>query len=82
METRQRHVFQIIYGGVLILAGVGVFFRIPQVMPKFEQVASLASSTPFIRICFYLLGIILIGGGLKKIRHNYKMLTSNPRPSE
>lgn len=82
MEARHQHIIQLIWGGLLLLAGVGVFFRIPQVMPKIEQIASLASSMAFIRVCFYLLGLLLIGGGLKKIRHNYKKLTGNSRTSE
>jgi len=76
MENRQRHIFQIIWGGVLLLAGVGVFFRIPQVMPKIEQITSFKSSIVFIRICFYLLGCLLIGGGIKKIHLNYKQLSA------
>lgn len=75
MESRQRYLIQIIYGGVLLLAGVGVFFRIPQVMPKIEQIESFTSSIVFVRVCFYLLGCLLIGGGIKKIHFNYKQLS-------
>lgn len=73
---------QIIWGGFLLLAGVGVFFRIPQVMPKIEQIESFSSSIVFIRICFYLLGCLLIGGGVKKIRYNYKKLSNSIRSPE
>lgn len=81
MEPRRQFMIQIIWGSFLLLAGVGVFFRIPQVMPKIEQIESFASSIVFIRICFYLLGCLLIGGGVKKIRHNYKKLSNNIRSS-
>jgi hypothetical protein len=82
MEPRQRFVFQIIYGLVLMLAGVGVFFRIPQVMPEMGRIESLNASLPFIRFCFYLLGVLLIGGGIKKIHFNYKQLTSENKNSD
>lgn len=80
METRQRIIFQIIYGGILILAGVGVFFRIPQVLPELaRQYESIRASLPFIRVCFYLLGCLLIGGGVMKIHFNYKRLSENKK---
>ena len=75
MESRQRYAFQIIYGTLLLLAGVGVFFRIPQVMPKIEQIETYASKAAYIRICFYFFGCLLIGGGIKKIHFNYKQLS-------
>ena len=58
---------QIVWGILLFLAGVGVFIRIPQVMPQIEKIEIYASVFLFIRLCFYLIGILLIGGGLKKI---------------
>jgi hypothetical protein len=63
---------QLIWGVALTLAGIGVFFRIPQVMPKINNIEQFSSLTVFIRICFYLLGILLIGGGLKKINDNWR----------
>ncbi|MBW2492928.1 MAG: hypothetical protein JRE65_17450 [Deltaproteobacteria bacterium] len=62
------------YGIALTLAGIGVFYRIPQVMPKVEQIQQFSSVIGFIRFCFYLMGVILIGGGIKKIYVNYKKL--------
>lgn len=66
---------QIIWGCMLVMAGVGVFIRVPQVMPKVEQIEFFSSSLPFIRFCFYLIGCLLIGGGIKKLIDNYKILT-------
>jgi len=56
-----------IWGILLFLAGVGVFIRIPQVMPQIEKIEIYTSVLLLIRLCFYLIGILLIGGGLKKI---------------
>jgi hypothetical protein len=79
MESRQRYVFQIIYGVLLLLAGVGLFFRIPQVM---ESMDSHRSSLQFFRICLYIIGCLLIGGGIKKIQLNYKLLTGKNKTGE
>ncbi len=56
-----------IWGILLFLAGAGVFIRIPQVMPQIEKIEIYTSVLLLIRLCFYLIGILLIGGGLKKI---------------
>ena len=58
---------QVIWGILLVIAGVGVFIRIPQVMPQIEKIELYLPVLLFIRLCFYLIGILLIGGGLKKI---------------
>ena len=65
---------QLIWGALLLLMGIGVFFRIPQVMPDIEKIEHFASMTLYIRFCFYLIGILLIGGGIKKIHTHYKTL--------
>lgn len=77
MTTQQRPIFQIIWGSLLLIAGVGVFFRIPQVMPGLAQIDTFSSAMTFIRFCFYLIGCLLICGGIMKIRKNYKLLTDN-----
>jgi len=68
--------FQLIWGLALVLAGIGVFFRIPQVIPKIEKIEQFVGAIFFIRFCFYLLGILLVGGGLKKIFDNYNKLAA------
>jgi hypothetical protein len=70
--NRNKSMYQLIWGGLLVLAGVGVFFRIPQVMPKIEQIRQYTPVLPYVRFCLYLLGIILLGGGAKKIFNYYK----------
>jgi len=71
---KNRAIIQFVWGIILILAGIGVFYRIPQVMPQIEKIGQFSSVMFFIRFCFYLLGILLIGGGLKKVYHNYGKL--------
>ena len=63
---------QLIWGIALILMGVGVFFRIPQVMPTIEQMEQYRPVMPFIYFCLYFMGAFLIVAGIKKIYHQYK----------
>ncbi len=69
--THQNSNFQLIWALVLIVAGVGVFFRVPAVMPKIAQIEHFAGVLPYIRFCFYLIGVMLIGGGTQKIYRYY-----------
>ena len=71
---KNKIVLQIVWGILLVLAGVGVFFRIPQVMPKIKTIEYFAPAIGFVYFCFYLLGFLLILGGVRKILANYKEL--------
>jgi len=66
MNDRKNR-FQLFWGILLAVAGLGVFYRIPQVMPKIEQIRQFSSGLLFIRLCLYLIGILLLAGGSKKI---------------
>ena len=67
MQDKQKSTFQFIWGVLLLLAGIGVFFRIPQVMPAIKKIEHFTPYVIFIYFCFYLLGVLLIVGGGKKI---------------
>jgi hypothetical protein len=71
---KNKIVTRIVWGVILTLAGIGVFFRIPQVMPKIEKIEYFSSVMYYIKFCFYLLGVLLIWGGVKKIYENYRKL--------
>ncbi len=71
---RNKTFVQIIWGVALVFAGTAVFFRIPQVMLRIEKIEQFSSAMVYIRFCFYLLGILLVGGGSKKIYDNYRKL--------
>lgn len=70
--TEQKMLLKRIWGIVLVMAGIGVFFRIPQVMPRLEPMQNLSSALGFIKFSFYLLGALLIGGGVQRIRGSLK----------
>lgn len=58
---------------MLFLAGLGVFYRIPVVIAKIKMIDQFSGSgIYFAYFCFYFIGVILIGGGIKKILHNFR----------
>lgn len=63
-----------IWGAALVLAGIGVVFRIPQVLPKVFKIEQFSALKGFIYFCFYFMALVLIGGGIKKIYRNYRGL--------
>jgi hypothetical protein len=65
---------QLAWGVALVLAGFGVFYRIPHVMPQIETIEQFSSVSPFIRFCFYFMGIMLIGGGGKKLHAHWRII--------
>jgi hypothetical protein len=71
MSDRNKHI-QLVWGIALLLAGLGVFYRIPQVMPRLEEIAHFSSGTFFVRLCFYIIGGILIAGGSRKIYRHFR----------
>ncbi|MGD8368427.1 MAG: hypothetical protein PVG78_12365 [Desulfobacterales bacterium] len=81
METDSRRtIAQTIWGAALLLAGIGVFVRIPQVMPQIAQIEHFANVTGIIRFCFYFIGIMLIGGGAKKLYDvHWRSKAENPK---
>ncbi|MDX1708591.1 MAG: hypothetical protein R3274_08330 [Desulfobacterales bacterium] len=77
MDDKQKSTFQLIWGILLLIAGIGVFFRIPQLMPKIKEIEHFSPYIVFIYFCFYLLGILLIAGGGKKIYQYLKQSTQD-----
>jgi uncharacterized membrane protein HdeD (DUF308 family) len=67
MENKQKSTLHLIWGILLLIAGVGVFFRIPQLMPEIKKIEHFGPYIIFIYFCFYLMGILLIVGGGKKV---------------
>lgn len=75
-QPPSRGPIQLIWGIILMLAGFGVFYRIPQVMPRLAQVEGFANVMGFIRFCFYVMGIILVGGGAQKVVRHFQAARS------
>ena len=58
---------QLAWGVALTLMGLAVFFRVPQVVPELVKKMNMASGEALISFCMYLVGIILLGGGIRKL---------------
>ncbi len=66
---------QLIWGAALAAAGIGVFLMLPQRMAQIAAARHLPQSSLemlFLWFCFGLLGILLIGGGVRKIYYVFK----------
>jgi hypothetical protein len=63
--------FQVVWGLALVMMGIMVFFRIPQVIPEIEQIGTFSSSIGFIKFCFYFMAVMLIAGGGKKLYRQF-----------
>jgi hypothetical protein len=67
VPSEPRNTLQIAWGVLLAAAGVGMFFRIPQVAPQIRAIESFAAAMPFIYFCLYFVAVALLVGGAKKI---------------
>ena len=74
--VKQRNTLQLLWGAALTAAGFGVLALLPQ---RMEQIRQLRQAEPyafdmlFLWFCFGLLGVLLIGGGLRKIYIHLKL---------
>nr|NJM01335.1 hypothetical protein [Desulfobacula sp.] len=60
------------YGIVLIAVGLGVFYRIPQVMPQIETIEFFKQKLFLVKLSFYILGLFLIVAGSIRIYRTRK----------
>jgi hypothetical protein len=72
--NRNKSIAQVLWGAALVLAGIGVIFRMPQVLPQIFNLEQFSSIKGFIYVCFYFMAFVLIGGGAKKIYQHAKGL--------
>jgi hypothetical protein len=72
MDKEGKSRLQLAWGVLLVMTGIGLFFRIPEVIPQIRQIEYFIGVIPFIYFCFYFMAVFLIGGGTKKIYRHYK----------
>lgn len=58
---------QLIWGIALFLMGIAVMFQAESVVNRLSAGATAPSGMYFLRFCIYLMAVILMGGGIKKI---------------
>ncbi len=64
--------FGFYYGILLVVVGLGVFYRIPEVMVQIEDIEFFRQKLLAVKVCFYILGILLIWAGGIRIHRNFK----------
>jgi len=69
MDKKKFHFY---YGIVLLAVGLGVFYRIPQVMPQIETIEFFRQKLAVVKFCLYMLGTFLFATGAMRIYKNYK----------
>lgn len=67
-----KRTFTFYYGLVLIAVGLGVFYRIPQVMPQVAAIEFFSEKLMIVKFCFYILGFLLILAGGIRVFKNFK----------
>jgi hypothetical protein len=67
-----KKTFTFYYGLVLIAVGLGVFYRIPQVMPQVVAIEFFSEKLMIVKFCFYTLGFLLILAGGIRVFKNFK----------
>jgi hypothetical protein len=79
MDDDVKTRLQLAWGVLLVLAGVGLCFRIPQVMPQIRQIESFSGAVPYITFCLYFVALILVAGGARKLLIHYRKLNAPRR---
>ena len=81
---RSKNNIQLIWGAALILVGVSVFFKVPLVVPKLKTMGLSEGTIGFFSVCLYIIGFILVGGGVRKWFLHFKPeeTFSEANPSE
>jgi len=64
--------FRFYYGIILVAAGLGVFYRIPQVIQQIETIEFFMQKLFLVKASLYILGGLLILAGGIRIYKNYK----------
>lgn len=60
------------YGIILIVVGIGVFIRVPHVIPQIETIEFFKNKIGIIKFCSYFVGFLLVLAGSIRVVKNYK----------
>ena len=71
---RSKAIFHVVWGVLLLLMGILLFIQVPQVMERITRIEYHRFMNWFIRIIIYIIALLLVGGGARKIYENYKHL--------
>jgi hypothetical protein len=65
-NKQPKNHLQLVLAGVLVSVGVAVILEIPRKMSQLDQLYQSPAKIWAYKICFYLVGILLVGGGIRK----------------
>lgn len=68
----RKQKFGFYYGIIIVAVGLGVFYRIPQVILQVETIEFFRQKLFLVKSCFYFLGGLLLLAGCIRIYKNYK----------
>ena len=74
---KNKAIFQIIWGVLLVLMGIALVFRTPFVMERIVQIEYYAQIKWLVRIMLYVTAVMLIAGGSRKLYDNYKNISTS-----
>ena len=71
--SEKKSTIQLVWGIALAAAGIGLFFRFPERIPQLlETYGSFAAMKYFVYFVCYLVAILLVIGGSRKIYDYFK----------
>ncbi len=56
------------YGILLVFVGIGVFFRVPEVMNQVAEIEFFRHKLSIVRFCSYMLGVFLVVAGVVRMK--------------
>ena len=74
---KNKAIFQIIWGVLLVLMGIALIFRTPFVMERIVQIEYYADIKWLVRIILYITAVMLIAGGSRKLYDNYRNISTS-----
>jgi hypothetical protein len=63
-----QSILQPAWGFALLVMGIAFFFQIQSLMDQISDIPYFQGLLFFIRICLYLMSVLLVGGGIQKLR--------------
>lgn len=65
-NDQPKNHMQLVWAVILMSTGVAVILEIPRKMSQLEQLWQSPAKIWAFKICFYLIAVMLVGGGIRK----------------
>lgn len=77
-----RTAIQSLWGIAMAVMGVSFFLRIPEIMARVSEISYFHGVRTFLRFGLYLMSVLLVGGGIRKLSAIYKNKSKARSPSD